>query len=291
MATVRDTKLSIEALGLLVLISSMPDGFECSTQSLIELARVGRDKLQRILRELKRGGYLAIIPKQIQPDGKFAGQDWFISNDGNVLSKIPQSREIPDSLNNEKPTTGFSVRRETRQTENPSLPTRARPGVELFNINTGSVYNQECNSEESPKDFLDKKLPPRQVLLDSNSTHARVAETVPPEESGISPSSLPITAEGREAVEKWLEFLRTDRKVIFLSFENEWVDVLIHLRRNKLGVDDAIAVYKWLQSQDWVRTKAITPKMVIKFTEAWLAEKGSGGQASRKDSRRDYSQL
>lgn len=56
--TLRDNRLSLEALGLLVRLLSFPDIWEIKVGPLGRDCGVGRDKLQSLLRELRSVGYL-----------------------------------------------------------------------------------------------------------------------------------------------------------------------------------------------------------------------------------------
>ncbi len=56
--TLRDTRLSLEATGLLVRLLSRPSDWMVRFESLRRESQVGRDKLRRILVELAKAGYL-----------------------------------------------------------------------------------------------------------------------------------------------------------------------------------------------------------------------------------------
>lgn len=57
-ATLRDSRLSLSALGLLVRLLSRPDGWEVRPAALARECQIGRDALRGLLRNLEQIGYL-----------------------------------------------------------------------------------------------------------------------------------------------------------------------------------------------------------------------------------------
>lgn len=57
-ATLRDSRLSLSALGLLVRLLSRPDGWEVRPTALARECQIGRDALRGLLRNLEQIGYL-----------------------------------------------------------------------------------------------------------------------------------------------------------------------------------------------------------------------------------------
>ncbi|EGR1048490.1 hypothetical protein NMR69_002872 [Vibrio cholerae] len=70
--TIRDTRLSLDALGLLVKLISRPPNWEVRPYQLQQECSIGRDKLRRLLAELENTGYLVRI-KSRRSDGTW---DW-----------------------------------------------------------------------------------------------------------------------------------------------------------------------------------------------------------------------
>lgn len=111
--TLRDKRLSIEARGTLAYLLTHADTFELSFEFLQKELGIGRDKMNKIARELKTHGYLELRAVH-NKKGKFSGQEWFI---------YAESQNTDFSLTNnnrptEKPSDVKTVRRENRQTEN-----------------------------------------------------------------------------------------------------------------------------------------------------------------------------
>ena len=68
--TLRDERLSLESVGLLVRLLSRPTDWTVRFEALRRESRVGRDKLRRILQELASAGYL--VRQRVRSDnGKF----------------------------------------------------------------------------------------------------------------------------------------------------------------------------------------------------------------------------
>jgi hypothetical protein len=71
-ATIRDPRLSLDALGLLVKLISRPPNWEVRPYQLQQECSIGRDKLRRLLAELENAGFLVRI-KSRRSDGTW---DW-----------------------------------------------------------------------------------------------------------------------------------------------------------------------------------------------------------------------
>lgn len=97
-----NTSLTFEAKGLLCLMLSKPDDWIFHKVWLREQsANVGRDKLNRILNELKHAGYIGI--EQVKGKGKFQRSQWFVSD----VPQFAQPFEQPCTENpsTDKPST------------------------------------------------------------------------------------------------------------------------------------------------------------------------------------------
>lgn len=73
----RDEAISIEARGLLALMMGMGDRWTFRSKDIAKRCGVGKDKYQRMVRELKDAGYLEITAKQNE-DGRLDGHDYII---------------------------------------------------------------------------------------------------------------------------------------------------------------------------------------------------------------------
>ena len=69
-ATLQDTSISLEARGLLTYLLSKPDSWAVVVTWLQDEMKVGREKLNRIIKELENAGY--IETRVVRTEGKFA---------------------------------------------------------------------------------------------------------------------------------------------------------------------------------------------------------------------------
>lgn len=101
----RDEKLSIEARGMLALLMTYSDDWTFNRDHLMKVAGIGRDKFQRIMRELMDAGY---VRRQAVrgSEGKVAGSTWIIADDPN--HRQPENPSLGEHRQPEKPTAGFS---------------------------------------------------------------------------------------------------------------------------------------------------------------------------------------
>lgn len=84
----RDRGLSIEARGMLAMIMTHSDGYTFIAKSLQSAARIGRDKFQKIMRELSDSGYVLRRPARNE-NGKLEGWEWLIFDNPNREPENP----------------------------------------------------------------------------------------------------------------------------------------------------------------------------------------------------------
>ena len=78
---VRDTQLSLKAIGLLVQIMSHEPGWKMSIRSIARMNNVGIDTIKTAVEELEKAGYLARSQKQLHnSDGTFADYEFITQN-------------------------------------------------------------------------------------------------------------------------------------------------------------------------------------------------------------------
>lgn len=112
-ATLRDKRLSIEARGTLAYLLTNSNTFELSFEFLQKELGVGRDKMNKVARELKENGYLELRAAH-NKKGKFSGQEWLVYAESQNTNFCLTTNNRPT----EKPSDVKTVRRENRQTEN-----------------------------------------------------------------------------------------------------------------------------------------------------------------------------
>lgn len=110
-SAVRDQRLSIEARGTLAYLLSHSDAYELSTKLVEEETKTKKGKLQRILAELKKNGYLSIVPHR-NAKGRLCGQDWYVFAEPRGQDFCKVRYRPPHS-----PSDGKTVRRSNSLTE------------------------------------------------------------------------------------------------------------------------------------------------------------------------------
>ena len=97
----QDTRLSLKARGLYVLMASLPDNWEYTIAGLSAKAGTGKDQIRSALYELMEVGYL--VKEQVHAkDGKFARNVFVLQEDAPPLSGNPTTV----NPTTEKPSTG-----------------------------------------------------------------------------------------------------------------------------------------------------------------------------------------
>lgn len=76
-ATLQDERLSLEAVGLLAYLLSLPNDWQIKTTHLQKRFNIGAHKLARVLKELREAGYMALVPTRADA-GKLAGSEWVL---------------------------------------------------------------------------------------------------------------------------------------------------------------------------------------------------------------------
>lgn len=125
-AIMSDTRLSIEARGLLALLMTFKEGWVFRPNHLIPHCRVGRDKYYRMLGELKEFGYVSVVQIKTE-DGKFQSTYWEIID-----------QPCPEKPDTAKPDSGKHAHiRETNKLSetNSKTPKPPEGGIDPFSEN------------------------------------------------------------------------------------------------------------------------------------------------------------
>lgn len=140
-STLRDSRLPIDTRGYLCEMLSYSEEFDVSVEWLLNRLNVGREKLVRMNRELKKFGYLEITAAT-DKEGKFRGKSW------NFFGLSSENRIT------EKPYYGKTVVRKNRSTENPFHSS--------VTYNVQDNVSESCNVKENITcDFFQKSpIPP-----------------------------------------------------------------------------------------------------------------------------------
>lgn len=130
-AAMRDSRISIEARGLLALMMTYSDSWVFAVDHLRTVTGVGRDKLRNMLRELGEAGYL-LREAMANEDGRFDGSRWIIvddpteagrfgSGEGSPEQDVPDTAKTPENPRPpENPAVGVTDPLKIRPPENPT---------------------------------------------------------------------------------------------------------------------------------------------------------------------------
>lgn len=129
----QDRRLSLEARGLFMLMTSLPGSWRYTVTGLAKVAGCGRDKLRRMLEELERVGYL-LREQSRGANGRFQGNVYVLQQDAPLdedeareeqkdqeeqqeqdgaageepaIFPLPEKTDVGESRQREKPLTGF----------------------------------------------------------------------------------------------------------------------------------------------------------------------------------------
>lgn len=132
-AAMRDDSLSIEARGLLALMMTYADEWVFQVRHLQKVCACGRDRLQKMLRELKQAGYVQRVPNR-SADGKVSGSTWVINDEPHrePENTVVGSTESLKSRPPEKPTAGKSAPLRKPTSKENQVEERAKGSKLLF---------------------------------------------------------------------------------------------------------------------------------------------------------------
>jgi hypothetical protein len=139
----RDKRLSAEARGTLAMLMTFSDDWHFHRDYLMDALNIGRDKFQKIMRELSSAGYVELVP--VRGDGgHLSGTTWIIRDDPTESLKTRSSAESLKNRQPVKPTAGKSgpLRIPTDQENQPT-----EENQDLF----GSIEPQSAREQEKPK--------------------------------------------------------------------------------------------------------------------------------------------
>ena len=141
----QDDSISFEARGLGASLLSRPEDWEINISALMTEGNVGRDKVNKIIQELIKAGYM--YKSQSRTSGKFSRNILFISDEKDYLFEevIEKERTSPltEKTTTVKPVTGEPL------TANPEQQTK-----EYTNTNITNTTTKKEKSSSSIYEFL-----------------------------------------------------------------------------------------------------------------------------------------
>jgi len=90
----RNKNLSLEAIGLLTIVLSLPNNFKFSIENLVKMTKENYRTIKLLIRELKDNGYLVISKKQDDKGQYYYEYIWFESNSLNPEFTFRTMEEI-----------------------------------------------------------------------------------------------------------------------------------------------------------------------------------------------------
>lgn len=140
---IRDTRLSLKARGLLILMLSLPDCWQFNIKGLATLSGEGNDSIRGGIKELEEVGYLSRKRKHL-PNGRLGEMEY-------TLYEQAQPKE-------EKPTSDLpTLEKPTQEKPIQGKPTQANPTLLSTNIiNTDYIKNRENKEPKEEQKLLSR---------------------------------------------------------------------------------------------------------------------------------------
>ena len=167
----QDSRLSLKARGLFLLMQSLPDDWSYSISGLAAKANAGKDTIRSALKELADVGYL-VKEQAHDSGGKFARNVLILQDEAPApLSGFPTTVGSSEAPSSGKPSTGKPT------TEKPStvFPTVQNTEVKIQDINTPPISPQggRRRSRQTHKETADWKPERFEAFWTYYRTHVR----------------------------------------------------------------------------------------------------------------------
>jgi len=104
----QDSRLSLEARGMVLLMGSRPAGWKFNKAELMQNAGVGRDKLNRIFSELINFGHLAVVQNHDE-SGRFVDADYHFFTESSQNPAFIEAEPCTEKPYTENPCNGKSA--------------------------------------------------------------------------------------------------------------------------------------------------------------------------------------
>lgn len=158
----RDSRLSLRAMGLMSKMLSLPDDWDYTVAGLAAICKEGREAVRKVLQELEETGYLE--RDQSREGGRFSGYDYTLHEEpirrtDEELTPEEETRPGPEAVPAPPPSPGFLGNGGPPSPEKP-LPRNPLPEnpPQLNNEITKGLKNREVSVEIPvwmPKDVFD----------------------------------------------------------------------------------------------------------------------------------------
>lgn len=153
-AMINDGRLSLECIGLLTYLLSKPEDWTISMQQVQSHFKIGREKLQRIIKDLEQTGYLIRMKPQNE-QGQFIGTSWYVTDE---------------------PTDGFAAAADHRLT---GFPTVGKPVSQYTNKEYNKYREDTPSLQAQPIGPVPKSETPSEQQTKTTSVISSVVSSVP----------------------------------------------------------------------------------------------------------------
>lgn len=157
----RNKNLSLEAIGLLTIVLSLPNNFKFSIENLVKMTSENYRTIKLLIKELKDNGYLVISKKQDDKGQYYYEYIWFESNTLNPEFTFHTTQEIDTIRPKVKNEPMDSVNSNNNYNKSETNPEVTFPGMvkePLLDINTNNTYKINIDKSKLNLCFLTEYL-------------------------------------------------------------------------------------------------------------------------------------
>lgn len=211
----KDPRLSLEAVGLLSKMLSLPDGWDYTVSGLVRLCNCGRDAVRTTLMELEATGYL-VRERQRDDKGRLRGMEY-------VIYEAPQGVDAPDAA--------------------------ASPASENPTLGVPTLENQPQLNTKITK-YLDNTppiVPPKGAERGRKTRGARTAPDWEPERFAKFWASYPCGKDKQAAIREW-DKLKPDNALLQAMALGLARQMASEEWRRGIGIPYAC---RWLKDRRW----------------------------------------
>ena len=165
----RNRNLSLEAIGLLTIVLSLPNNFKFSIENLVKMTSENYRTIKLLIRELKNNGYLVIRKKKDNKGHYYYEYIWFESNSLNPEYAFRTVEQIDTPSNSSNNTISPEAKNESMDSinsnnnykeneENLEVISQMLVKEPLLDINTNNLYKINIDKTKLNLCFLTEYL-------------------------------------------------------------------------------------------------------------------------------------
>ena len=142
---INDKPISLEAIGLFLRLLSLPPDWDLNYAGLSVICGCCKDKIERLLTELKQAGYLTMIAERVK--GKIKGHNYYLNETINM--NLWNEENKPEMVNSENQYLENELISESQP--DPEKPDLEKPDPEKPDLVFEQQYNIKYNKENKDK--------------------------------------------------------------------------------------------------------------------------------------------